>query len=50
MFSGRGGLIPSLATNNFNNFAVAKTFKNPRANKYAYISLPYGRFLVDRFK
>jgi len=27
MFSGRGGLIPSLATNNFNNFAVAKNIQ-----------------------
>jgi hypothetical protein len=30
--AGVGGSIPSLATNNFNNLAIAKNIQNPRAN------------------
>jgi hypothetical protein len=30
--AGVGGSIPSLATINFNNLAIAKNIQNPRAN------------------
>ena len=48
--AGVGGSIPSLATNNFNNLQIAKNIQISSREQYAYIGLPYGLFLADRFK
>ena len=48
--AGVGGSIPSLATNNFNNLAIAKNIQKSSRVQYAYIGLPYSLFLADRFK
>jgi len=48
--AGVGGPIPSLATNNFNNLAIAKNIQKSARVQYAYIGLPYGLFRADRFK
>jgi hypothetical protein len=47
--AGVGGSIPSLATILLLNFAIAK-HPNSSREQYAYIGLPYGLFLADRFK
>jgi hypothetical protein len=38
--AGVGGSIPSLATNNFNNLAIAKNTQKSSRVQYAYICLP----------
>ena len=48
--AGVGGSIPSLATNTFNNLAIAKNIQISARVQYAYIGLPYGLFLADWFK
>jgi hypothetical protein len=48
--AGVGGSIPSLATNNFNNLAIAKNIQISSRVQYANIGLSYGLFLADRFK
>jgi len=37
--AGVGGSIPSLATNNFNNLAIAKNIQKSSREQYAYIEL-----------
>ena len=48
--AGVGGSIPSLATNTFNNLAIAKNIQKSSREQYAYICLPYRLFIADRFK
>ncbi len=47
--AGVGGSIPSLATNTFNNLQIAKNIQKSSREQCAYIGLPYGLFLADRF-
>jgi hypothetical protein len=48
--AGVGGSIPSLATNTFNNLAIAKNIQISSREQYANLRLPYGLVLADWFK